>query len=272
MKITLIGEQNRQAFERYIQGTLSLRSAALGLVEDEQAIGVGVFRIEDDICIIEHLLIDEEYRRRGAATFLLTDVFEVMKKKGIATVMCWYVDSDGGIDRLLSSLGFVIAPQDGIYSFDTTAALDVFKEKVERVEKKSQNVIPMEDLSRQQKYRISRMLDATEYDAALFEDGAYDATISYVYMRNDDPEVFFLAKPQDEDYVITFFYSITQMTTPAIKVMLHFVAGIRDRVVAGSRVHFVSGNDKLVGQMNKMFFEKADFKREDTTKSAVLML
>ena len=65
MEITSIGNENFEYFEPYTFGPLSPEQSALGLIEEEEAVGAVVVSENEGVCTIDSLFVDPEHQRKG---------------------------------------------------------------------------------------------------------------------------------------------------------------------------------------------------------------
>ncbi len=271
MQITRIGKSNAESFSMYLDNLpTSPYSCALGLIEDDRAIGAGVFRGEGNYCVIEHLLVDEEYRRKGAANYLLQDVERVMKKHQLDSIISWYADTDGSLTELFRSRGYIVGEGDPVYSFRIGDAIDAASSKLPVYNSLKSNVLPIKKLKYAQ---IRAVIDGAAnlgFDESLFDEGSYDKDISLVYMDKEKPVGALLVKRMDSDYNISLFYSSLGISNGGIALLLSFFALIEDEVRLRSKAYFVLTNDELAQKIGRLLRGKADFKKEYINKSAML--
>ena len=107
MTFTCIGKENYEGFSKLLGGSgLSGDKLYIGVIEDEMAVGAGVFSAEGDILVIDSLFVMKSYRRRGIGTAILQEITSMAKRSGAKSIWANFVGSEE-IKGFLESLGFI---------------------------------------------------------------------------------------------------------------------------------------------------------------------
>ena len=74
MELTSISKENLEYFMPFTGGPLAPDESALGLIDEDAAIGALVLSEKEAVCTIESIFVAPEYRRKGGGTLLLDAV------------------------------------------------------------------------------------------------------------------------------------------------------------------------------------------------------
>lgn len=76
------------------------------LKDNDKTIGFIAVSLEIDECEIDYIAISKDYEGRGIASSFLKDLFDILLRKGIKTVLLEVRESNSRAIRLYENLGF----------------------------------------------------------------------------------------------------------------------------------------------------------------------
>ena len=146
MTITRIGGRNIEYFSHLTGGDIPAGQLGLGVIHEEEAAAAMLFSISEGTCIIEHLFVDPDHRRKGIASFLIKDAIEAFSDAGVDTVLVYYNGSEE-ITSFLLKMGFACKQSASCraISFSRLVAAKRFKSLVQH--KTSDNILYFDRLT-----------------------------------------------------------------------------------------------------------------------------
>ena len=95
MTLTAIGEENYRAFSSLLLGADLLKDKMyIGAIEDEKAVGAGVFSSDGNTLVIDSIFVASGYRRRGIAKAMMNEMVSAAGKAGADGLWVSYVDEE----------------------------------------------------------------------------------------------------------------------------------------------------------------------------------
>ena len=226
MKITRIGNSNRQYFEEMLRGLPLDSGTVLGIMEDGMAVGCALVNSSPMSIEVSYIFIYPGFRRRGLGKAFVEEMrsLAVEKKK---EALISYTASDKETLAFLEACGFKCEQNTELYSFkaqdffESPRMLWILKRGVKR---KSLHV---KDLDNQLKNRLVRHCRRYSFDDILLDKVMYDEDISYVCVENNDISAVILAKRYGQKEVyITLLANFRKTLSGIMSVMAAFTAGL----------------------------------------------
>lgn len=251
MKITAIGEKNQDCFAAFV-GTLMPWQQALGLIIDEKAVGAAVFSVDDNYFILDHIYVEEAYRRKGGGTMLLEAATDVADTLGVAGFLTYY-EEDPTVDAFLTAAGFVRYPLQQQYSFPVSTLLASEKAQKYAGKNTSAGILPGTGITRTNRILLAELLQSKGYDPNVLSEGAFDPDISFFSMKDTTVNGIFLAKRIERDIVVTIILSVNKKSAIPLALLSAFLKSLdKNNLPAGCRIRFICDNKSIIRLLRQL--------------------
>lgn len=253
MEITTIGNGNASYFEYYTGGPVGKGQTALGIIEEDYAVGAAVYSAHDGVIFIEHLLIDEDYRRRGLGAVLVDAAVECAENIGSDRIMTFY-EEDDAVTQFLRKIGFVCMPGDRMHGIPVKEIFASENFKKIKDQKPDPDVVPLSKVKKADLQKIRELLMAVDFAEELVDDEAYEPELSYAVFENETGAVCgaLLARHMDDDVNVTALVVSEERHMLLRKLLSAFAVALFHQTKKESRLCFVGANEKLTETLSKL--------------------
>ena len=246
MEITRIGKTNKEYFKNMLPASYNQSQVALGIIEDDTAVGCGIFSLKAGAAELEYIFIEPEYRRKGLAKIFFKDAAETLKENGIFTIIA-FIHNDKVLYSYLKSCGFICKPALSEYSF---MIWDVVNSKqVKRLfeTRNKVNVCPLNKIDKVKKTLLVKYSKNKGADESLFDPEQYDEKLSYAAFVNGEPVCLLLAKQTGKhDVYISFLVSFKKNHKCLLSVIAYFFRAALFSTGKNGKVYFLDGGTRAV--------------------------
>ncbi len=271
MKITRIGKNNQQYFEKMLKGLPLGSGTALGIIEDGMAVGCALVNSNPVSIEVSYIFIDPGYRRKGLGKAFVEEMRSLAlssKKEALIS----YTASDKETLAFLEACGFKCEQDTVLYSFkakdffESPRMLWILKRGVKR------KSIHLNALDSQLKNRLIKHCRRYSFDEILLDKIMYDEDISYVCIENNDISAVILAKRYGQDEVYIMLLANFRKTLSGImSVMASFTAGLYKSENYGN-IRFLDRSGKARILVKKLLPSGSKIQKEGSCNTAVLRL
>ena len=274
MQITVIGNKNIEWFLPILGQKPSGQQTALGVVEDGRPVAAAVFSREGSACYIEHIYVEEESRRQGVGSFLLSEAMDAFNHVGVTEFLAYY-PKDDVLTAFLRKLRFFCSGSDPVIEarcqdLINSKSFEKMKKKYEKM--KTDGIVPVRYISSMIKNEILTKLASMNFDARLFSEDEYDPDISFYFMDAGHPQAVILAKSEEKDIYVTLLASFGDDITFLPGFLVNTLDMILSETFVDSKIIFVSRNEKLEQALRVIFGDMDGLTGESSMWSAVHML
>lgn len=211
MEITVVRKENQEAFENLMPGIFWEKEYfILGAIEENTACGVIAVHQENTIFNIQYIYVAEEFRRRGIGTALLESLHIVAKQCGMDVAYCQFAentDTEPFVKYLKKNLFNRDEKDSTIYK---VLFKDLSTKLLDREPRVSDgDLLPLSEVAsgvwKGFKYRLEQLSVAEDNIPEIEKKIVYDQEVSFLLVRNGEPEGCILIKRQEDDYVLACF-------------------------------------------------------------------
>uniref|UniRef100_UPI00405620BC GNAT family N-acetyltransferase n=1 Tax=Agathobacter sp. TaxID=2021311 RepID=UPI00405620BC len=212
MDITVIRKENQSYFMPLMPESIWKETdLALGAIVDGTACGIlAVSAEEANILFLQHLFVDEGFRRRGVATALLNELYRIAKESKTDLCYCQYVEDEvtEGIKPCLTSNSYEQEQwKNPVY---VTAFGDLPKKIFERKIKISNgNLSPLSEVTNRAWNGLLKKMEMLPNEEGTVPElkpkAVYDQKVSFLLMNNGEAEGCILFEKEEEAYILAYF-------------------------------------------------------------------
>ena len=270
MDITRIGEKNSEYFIHLTGGSIPRGQSGLGVIMDGRAVAAAIFDLSDGICTLEHLYVDEKYRKKGVGSFLLKDAIEAFKAAGVDTMMVYYTDGPG-ITEFLQKHGFACAPSISFHGMSCAMLMESegFQRFLQR--NRPNGLRKYKDFSIIEKRQTEKLLKKAGFDSSIMNKDNIDLDLSFGVFGKKGVMGCALLKIEDGDILVSGIYSHKSLSVlEAILCQLTHI--ISENATAESQLIFTAGNEKLMEVLQQLTGEKVTIESLGDSKLGILQM
>jgi N-acetylglutamate synthase-like GNAT family acetyltransferase len=250
MEITIIGNNNKEYFEDMLPESYAGGKAAFGIIEDEKAVGCGIFSMINGAAELEYVFVEPEYRRKGLGKRFIAEIAGTVKESG-TDLMISFIHGNEELRAFLESCGFICRPAIEEYSFGIAEMLK--QKSVRRILKKSEKteVSSFLSLSTMEIREIRDRLRKTGADSVLLEEGQYDRKLSFATFTKRRPVCVLLAKKVKADEVyLSVFVNYEEDYHYMLTVLSYFLRAALINTGENGKVVFLDGGTRALPLIN----------------------
>ena len=202
MEITSIGNENFEYFEPYTFGPLSPEQSALGLIEEEEAVGAVVVSENEGVCTIDSLFVDPEHQRKGGGTLLMNALKDCGEETGMRDFLIFY-NEDEAVTAFLRKTGFTCMPKGAVMELpvDRILSSDTFQKL--RGKELDKGIRLVKDLSKQEIGSLQDMIGENGFMTDLLTRQDLVPELSYTAFEGETPEGILIANREEEDIFVS---------------------------------------------------------------------
>ena len=162
MEVTCIAKENAQFFEPYMIAPLSPGKSALGLMEENAAIGALVVSQEEMTCRIESVAVDPGYRRKGGGTLLIRALKETASALGVRDFLIFF-EEDETAHAFLTKQSFTCMPADEVMSIPVNTILSSENFKKIKGKPVEEGIRTLGELNREELLGVEEMMKNSDF-------------------------------------------------------------------------------------------------------------
>ena len=255
MEITSIGNENFEYFEPYTFGPLSPEQSALGLIEEEEAVGAVVVSENEGVCTIDSLFVDPEHQRKGGGTLLMNALKDCGEETGMRDFLIFY-NEDEAVTAFLRKTGFTCMPKGAVMELpvDRILSSDTFQKL--RGKELDKGIRLVKDLSKQEIGSLQDMIGENGFMTDLLTRQDLVPELSYTAFEGETPEGILIANREEEDIFVSLLLVQEENQGILRKLLSAFANSLSHQAKKGSNLRFVNRNEKLKETLEKMIGEK----------------
>ena len=211
MRLTRIEQENRDYFSYLCPDSLLNDDGLfkLGVIDDEDyACSMCVIGIGDSLAHIRWIMTDPGSREKGAATFLIDNVLELLKDTGVDGIDVRFMSSDEDLDDFLEERGFLVDEDTGIYSIPIPDL--VYSREMEQITGSigaSRHTKPFPDDDAVRGKLIRKLSESFQTDPHVF-DGISPKYSAIYYDTGSHPSgVICVSESGDKDLYVNYLFS-----------------------------------------------------------------
>ncbi|MCR5773994.1 MAG: GNAT family N-acetyltransferase [Lachnospiraceae bacterium] len=274
MQITMIGNKNIDWFLPLLGPEPSAHQIALGVVLDDRPVAAAVFSREKLTCYIDHILVEEQSRRQGVGSFLLTEAMDAFRHTGVTEFFAFY-PKDDALSAFLRKLGFFCSESDPVIEAPCRKMIESetfagFKKKYEM--KRIEGIRSLAKTSIEVKKELMLKFISMDFDPVLFTADRYDEDISFCYLDGEHSGAMVLVKRQGGDILVTMLATFGEDVHLFPRFLIYSLDEVLKVVSADARVIYVCRNEKIRHTLQVFFEDKLDSVEEKECWSAVYMV
>ncbi len=259
MEITRIGNKNHTYFSHLMGGQNIEGYEALGVIDEGEAIGAAVFKVEGNICFLEHIEVDEGHRRQGAGTLLFNTAKDAMIRHGIEGFLTYYEDTEE-VDAFIMSLGFTCTPSDQVYAFKTMGLTET--EQFIKLSGKAAggSCRTYDELAEADRKELMKAGVKAGFSEELFQNENYTSDLSIAYLGKDgQPAGLLLAKELDDIIDVTMLF-VAGGSDPMTALTLISELGKRldNKDDPEQMIRYIDKKNKVTSLLEKVFADEID--------------
>ncbi len=252
MELTGVGEKNLEYFLPFLGDEVRPEWGVIGAVEDDSPIGAIGFDLRDNMAIMKSLFVDENYRRIGVASELLSEAKRAFFDAGIWNFFVYY-DENEELTAFLRSEGFECAQADPVYSYPIDRAL--VSKKIGRILEMgtSKNTTSYRDVTPDMKKKVKAFLGQKCISGSMIDSGNFDEEYSFVYIKDGNIKGVLLAREDDPDVYLNLL--VTDETDHLIVACLlsSLAKAIKEHTLYDGQLIMTVSNDQLRKNMDAFF-------------------
>ncbi len=251
MEITSIGKENLEEFKLFTGGTPALDECALGLIEEDEAVGALVLSEEDGVCTIESIFVVPEHRRKGGGTLLLNALKECGSEAGIKDFLIYYGE-DEILTVFLRKQGFTCMKKAEVMEISVNMILSSETFQKLRGKEPEEGIRFLKDLSKQETKALQDMITEGGFQRDLLEGPDLVPELSYAAFEGEKPEGVLIANRVDEDIFVSLLLVDDNKQSILRKLLSAFSNSLIHQAKKGSVLKFINRNEKLKATLEKM--------------------
>lgn len=256
MEITSIGNENFEYFEPYTFGPLSPEQSALGLIEEEEAVGAVVVSENEGVCTIDSLFVDPEHQRKGGGTLLMNALKDCGEETGMRDFLIFY-NEDEAVTGFLRKQDFTCMPKGYVMEITVDQILSSETFKKLRGKEPEEGVRLFRELSHQEMYGLKEMLQKEGFPEDLLTRQDLEPELSFALFDHEKPEGVLLANKIEEGVFVSLLLAEDNNNQSLLRKLLSpFANALSHHAKKGSVLQFVNRNEKLKETLEKMIGEK----------------
>jgi N-acetylglutamate synthase-like GNAT family acetyltransferase len=257
MEITSIEKENFEYFEPYTGGPLTPEQSALGLIEDDTAIGALVVSEDDGVCTIDSLFVDPGYQRKGGGTMLLNALKECSEELEIRDFLVYYSE-DEAITAFLTKQGFTCIQGDEVMTISVNKILSSNNFQKVRGKEPEEGIRCIKDLARKDLNGLKGVVQEAGFPEKLLANEDLDAELSFAAFDGEKPEGILLANKVGENIFVSLLLVEENNQGILRKLLAAFSNALSHHAKKESLLQFVNRNEKLRSTLEKMIGQQFD--------------
>ncbi len=253
MQLTRIEKENETYFahllpEEYLSDEKTVK---LGVIDDEEeAAAAGVLSVNDRMAELRWLYTDPEKRERGAGTFLLDGIFEILQGMKLSGIEAMFSAKAKALDTFLAGQGFLVGEDTGIYAVPIMDL--VYGREIERVlesigEERTAQTLEKAGPSPE----FKKIFDERGLDLSIFE----GVSPKFSVLRKDENGVptggLFVSEYNEEDLFVNYFLSDGSVRT-VCEIICAFQEALISEGKTGGKLYFTDRQENSVTLVEKL--------------------
>ena len=274
MKLTGIWEENREYFKNLLPESTKEEEVCVGAIEDGKAVAAAVFSASGSLLYLDHIYVDEKYRKKGIGSTLIKEFAYEMQEAGIHSINVLFTDKAKGIDAFLVKTGFGIVEEGAYFSAKIEDFLSAKKVQKIMSGSYSTEIRHIKDLSKTEKNVLSRYLTEDDADPDILTDPALAEKLSFVSVDSEsgNPHACVLCERTDDDVIVEYLGSFMKDLDDLAAILSALFKAGKDEGLSEKTIRFAATDERIIDFAGKLLDDPKDLKRDGTVYSAMLCM
>lgn len=269
MKITKIGKRNREYFEEMLRGLPLENGTALGIIEDDKAVGCGLVNSDEASIEISYIFIDPSYRRKGLAKAFVEEMKSLAAENDKDALVA-FPNADKETEAFLSACGFVFVQDTQLYGFKTKDFYESNRMRWMLKKGAKKKSVHLDKLDPRMRKRLILYCRKYSFDKVLLDKQMYDRNISFVSIDGEDITAVLLAKRNGAgEAYITMLANFRRTYSGIVSVLANFTAVLYKEGKVED-VYFLDRSGIAVKLLKKILPSKSRIAKKGACSTAIL--